>query len=194
MADYIITPDKKEIPSSYLLSEELHRRALAMEMEVRGTNYKWESIYFYDPLAPATQCFVERNLHSMVYKVTLTPESTQESVELQTALVEIILHEVGGKVFDPESQNSSDLKSFRNQSKESDLGFDFNELSDSAGSKSSLPPLTEMLWIAFSWALVLLGAYCYQHALPSRKIFILVAGILALISAAGITFSKIRTK
>jgi hypothetical protein len=40
MAEYVITPDKKEIPSSYLLTEELHRRSLAVEMEVHGTNYK----------------------------------------------------------------------------------------------------------------------------------------------------------
>jgi len=194
MTDYIITPDKKESPSSHLLSEELHRRALSVEMEVKGTNYKWESIYFHDPITPETHCFVERNLHSLVYKISLTPESTHESEELQNALVEIILHETGGKVYNPATKESHDLKSFRDQSKDSEFGFEGTTDSSSKRSKTSSPPIEEILWIIFSWALVLFGVYVYQNAPQPRKVFVLAACVLALISASGITFAKIKSK
>jgi hypothetical protein len=194
MAEYVITPDKKEIPSSHLLTEELHRRALAVEMEVQGTNYKWENIYFFDPANPETRCFLERNLHSLIYKVTLSAEPTHESVELQNTLVEIILHEVGGKVFDPDTKKSCNLAEFRAQSGGTILAAEFNNSSYALPKPEwSLPPVQEMLWIGFSWALVLLGFYFYHHAPQSRKIFMLVACGLALISAGGITFSSFQS-
>jgi hypothetical protein len=192
MAEYVITPDKKEIPSSHLLTEELHRRALAVEMEVQGTNYKWESIYFFDPANAGTRCFLERNLHSLIYKVSLSPESTHESEELQATLIEIILHEVGGKVFEPASKKSYSLSEFMAQAGETLLASEFNNTSSfSLTSTRSLPPLKEMLWIGFSWALVLSGFYFYRHVPQPRKILMLVACALALISAVGITFSSL---
>ncbi len=196
MSDYIVTPHKKDIPSSHLLSEELHRRALSVEMEVKGTNYKWESIYFYDPITPETQCIVERNLHSLVYKVSLTPESTHESQELQHALVDIILHEVGGKVYEPETQKSYDLKGFRNHSAQNESEFELEEPSGTSYKKSSMtmPPLGEILWIVFAWALVGFGFYVYHQVSEERKLYVLIACGLAFISAAGITFSKTKSK
>jgi len=195
MSDYIVTPHKKEIPSSHLLSEELHRRALSVEMEVKGTNYKWESIYFYDPITPETQCIVERNLHSLVYKVSLTPESTHESEELQHALVEILLHEVGGKVYEPENQKSSDLKTFQNRARSENSEVEI-ETTSSPSKKlpMTMPPVGEILWIVFAWALVGFGFYVYQQAPQDRKLFVLIACGLAFISAAGITFSKTKSK
>jgi hypothetical protein len=196
MAEYVITPEKKEIPSSHLLSEELHRRSLAVEMEVHGANSKeWENIYFFDPLAPETRCFVERNLYSLVYKVSLSAESTQASEELQATLVEIILHEVGGKAFCPASQKSYDLAEFKSQFREPGLVAEFNNTPDfSLPPTRSLPSPKEMLWIGFSWALVLLGFYFYLHAPQPRKILMLAACGLALISAGGITFSSVQSK
>jgi hypothetical protein len=194
MTEYVITPDKKEIPSSYLLSEELHRRALTVEMEVHGTNTKWENIYFFDPANPGTQCFLERNLHSLVYKISLAAESTHESEELQTTLVEIILHEVGGKVFNPTSKESYDLAEFRKQSGKTGSVTEFNNVSYSSLIPArSLPPLKEILWIGFSWAFVLLGFYFYRHVPQPRKILMLVACGLALMSAVGITFSSLQS-
>jgi len=190
MTDYIITPDKKESPSSHRLSEELHRRALSVEMDVKGTNYKWENIHFYDPITPETRCFVERNIHSLVYKISLSPDSTHESEELQKALVEIILLEVGGKVYDPTAKESHDLKSFQNLSIEN--GSSSDEKSESRKSKMSLPSSREIVWIVFSWALVLFGIYVYLNVPEPRKIFVLATCVLALISAGGITFSKTK--
>ena len=196
MADYIITPEKKEIPSSFSLSEELHRRAIPIEMEVHGTNYKWESIFFFDPANPENQCFLERNTHSTVYKVSLASDSNHESEEMQTALIEIMLHDVGGKVYDPESKESYDLKSFRSRTKESVSEFEFEKPSGfSLGNPmKALPPVKEILWIVFSWVLVLLSFYLYRHSPENRKIFVLIACALALIGACGITFSKTKTK
>ncbi len=194
MTEYVITPDKKEIPASYLLSEELHRRALAVEMEVHGTNTKWENIYFFDPANPGAQCFLERNLHSLVYKVSLSDLSTHESEELQATLVEIILHEVGGKVFDPASKKSYSLAEFKLRSGGTRLVAEFNTApSSSLTPIRSLPPLKEILWIGFSWALVLLGLYFYRYAPQPRKIFMLVACVLALMSAVGITFTSLQS-
>ncbi len=195
MSDYMITPDKKEIPSSYLLSEEMHRRALTVEMEVRGTNYKWESIYFYDPVAPENQCFVERNLHSMVYKISLATASTHEAEEMQNALVEIILHEVGGKVYDPGSGESYDLKGFRGRSEDSSAEFEFEKKSIFKFAKpiKTTLPFKEILWTVFSWVFVLWGVYVYQSIAQPRKIFVLIACLLALISAGGITFFNFKT-
>jgi hypothetical protein len=163
-------------------------------MDVKGTNYKWESIYFYDPVAPETQCFVERNLHSLVYKISLTQESTHESEELQIALAEILLHEVGGKVYNPVTKESDDLKSFRHRSKNISSEIVLEEAPGSKKSKTPPPSLNEILWILFSWALVLFGVYIYQQAPQPRKTFFLIACVLALISASGITFSKTKTK
>lgn len=194
MAEYVITPHKKEIPTSHLLSEELHRRALAVEMEVHGSNYKeWESIYFFDPANSGTRCFVERNLHSLIYKITLAAEPTQESEELQTTLVEIILHETGGKVFDPDAKKSYDLDEFRALSGGSGVVMESKIAPMASPSARSLPSVPEMLWMGFSWLLVLLGFYFYLHAPQSRKILMLAACGLALISAGGITFSSFQS-
>jgi hypothetical protein len=194
MAEYVITPDKKEIPSSHSLTEELHRRSLSVEMEVHGPNYKeWENIYFFDPANAGTRCFLERNLHSLIYKITLPAEPTQESEELQTTLVEIILHEVGGKVFDPDTKKSFNLAEFRIQSGGTGLVMESNISSFSSPAARSLPPVQEMLWIGFSWALVLIGFYFYRHAPQPRKILMLAACGLALMSAVGITFSSLQS-
>jgi hypothetical protein len=196
LADYIITPDKKEIPSSYFLSEELHRRALAVEMEVHGTNYKWQRICFYEPAAPKIQCFAEFDALSVTYRIFLAPESNQESEEMRHALVEIILHETGGKVYDAEAGESYDFKAFINRGAKS--GSEVNSENPSASYSDkparSLPPTREILWIAFSWFLVLLGFCFFRLAAPPHKMFVLGACILALISAGGITFSKSKTK
>jgi len=194
MTEYVITPDKKEIPSSYLLSEELHRRALAVEMEVHGTNTGWENIYFFDPANPGTQCFLERNLHSLVYKVSLSDLSTHESEELQATLVEIILHEAGGKVFDPAAKKSYSLVEFKLRFGETGLVAEFNNApSPLLIPSQSLPPLKEILWIGFSWALVLLGFYFYRQAPQPRKILMLAACALALMSAIGITLTGLQS-
>jgi len=194
MAEYVITPDKKEIPSSHLLAEELHRRGLAVEMEVQETNYKWEHIYFFDPANSETHCFLERNLHSLIYKVSLRTEPTRESGELQATLVEIILHEAGGKVFEPDSKKSYDLAEFRAQSGETLLAAEFNNTPSSLLTPSrSLPPLKEIFWVGFSWVLVLFGFYFYRQTPQPRKILMLAACGLALISAVGITFSSFQS-
>jgi hypothetical protein len=196
MADYIITPDKNELPSSYMLAEELHRRALAVEMKVKGTNYQWESINFFDPLLPQMQCFLEKDSQNHIYKISIPAESTQGSSELQAALAEILLHEIGGNIYDPVLKESFDLKTFKNRSKETHLKNNIETTSALLLNKpdSSLPPFKDMLWIVFSWALVLLGVYFYRHALPSRKLFMFIACALALISAGGITFSATQSK
>ncbi len=194
MPDYIITPDKREIPSSHLLSEELHRRALSVEMEVKGTNYKWESIHFYDPAAPSTQCFLERNTQSHVFKISLPMESTEESSEMQRALVEIFLLEVGGKVFDIESKKSHDLKSFRNLSKDLASDSSTEDLISFSSRNSVKLSTSDMLWLVFAWAMVLLGLYVYLQAPESRKVLVLLADALALISAGGMTYTLTRSK
>lgn len=192
MADYIITPDKRDIPSSHLLSEEMHRRALSVEMEVKGTNYKWESIHFYDPASPSTQCFLERNTQSHVFKISLPAESTEESGEMQRALVEIFLMEVGGKVFDIESKKSHDLKSFRNLTK--GLSAEIEENSSRALTVPSKLSQSDILWLVFAWAMVILGVYVYFQAPDSRKVLVIAADALALVSAGGMTYTLIRSK
>ncbi len=194
MAEYVITPEKKEIPSSHLLTEELHRRSLAVEMEVHGANYKeWENIYFFDPANAGTRCFLERNLHSLIYKISLSAEPTHESEELQTTLVDIILYEVGGKVFDPAAKKSYSLEEFRAQSGGTGLVMESNNSSTSSPATRFLLPIQDMLWIGFSWALILIGFYFYRHAPQSKKILMLAACGLALISAGGITFSSFQS-
>jgi hypothetical protein len=137
---------------------------------------------------------LERNLHSLIYKITLAAEPTHESEELQTTLVEIILHEVGGKVFDPDAKKSYSLEEFSVQSGGTGLAMEPNNVSFSSPVTRSFPPVQEVIWIGFSWALVLIGFYFYGHAPQSRKILMLVACGLALISAGGITFSSTQSK
>ena len=195
MPDYIITPDKHDIPSSHLLSEELNRRALSVEMEVKGTNYKWESIHFYDPSTPETQCFVERNTQSHVFKISLPADSTDESFEMQKALVEIFLQEIGGKVFDVQAKKSYDLKAFRNSAKGSSYEIDIEESPVISVGKIRLKfSTTDTLWLAFAWALVFFGLYVYFHAPEPRKIFVILADVLALVSAGGMTYTLTRSK
>jgi len=196
MTEYIITPDKREIPSSHLLSEELHRRALSVEMEVKGTNYKWESIHFYDPAVPETQCFIERNLHSHVFKVSLPLDSTQESADMQQALVEIFLQEVGGKVFDVEAKQSLDLKAFKRIARNNGPESDPAPLSPLSGTKMkfSSRSLSEIGWLVFAWGIVFAGLYLYLHTSPERKLFMGIAVLLALVSAGGMTYSINRSR
>jgi hypothetical protein len=194
MTEYIITPDKRDIPSSHLLSEELHRRAISVEMEVKGTNYKWESIHFYDPAIPETQCFVERNLNSHVFKISLPFDSTQESAEMQHALVEIFLHEVGGAAFDVEAKQSYDLKKFRGHTKGSSSEEDTKSSSSSSSRLGLSLSAGDSFWLVFAWVLVFFGLYVYLHASDDRKMLYLAVDLLALVGAGGMTYSLTRPK
>ena len=194
MPEYIITPDKRDIPSSHLLSEELHRRAISVEMEVKGTNYKWESIHFYDPAIPETQCFVERNLNSHVFKISLPFDSTHESAEIQHALVEIFLHEVGGAAFDVEAKQSYDLKHFRGHTKGSSSDSELSGSKNSSSGHSFKLSITDGFWLVFAWAFVFFGLYIYLHTSDDRKMLYLAADILALVGAVGLTYSLTRSK
>jgi len=140
MAEYVITPDKKEIPSSYLLTEDCTDGPWRLKWKSTERTIRNGKIFTFSTRpTPGPRCFLERNLHSLIYKITLAAEPTHESEELQTTLVEIILHEVGGKVFDPDAKKSYSLEEFSVQSGGTGLAMEPNNVSFSSPVTRSFP-------------------------------------------------------
>jgi hypothetical protein len=191
MHDYIVTPDKKGLPSAHFLAEELHRRGLPTAMDVKGTDSKWETIHFYESGPPKLDSFLQYDPIKGLFKIILPYDSPEEAEEIQAALADILLREYGGHVHNTGTDDRHDLEAFLEKIKASAPP---QKTSTAAVSKGNSSQPQETSWIIFSWASVLFGLLVYSLIPRYQHPFTLIVTGLAFVSALGLTFSKYRSK
>ncbi len=178
MSDYILKPGNKRLPSATFLLEEIHNRGIPVEINVTGTVDQWEIIRFFEPGPPEIECYMTFNQENPQFTLSIPNDSPASSSILRLHLTHILLTEVGGTVTD------------------SSTGESFDALEIAAKVRKLQPsksPIGEYLWLAFSWAVVLLAVLAYFAVPLQLRILVIVVAVLAFSSAVGQTYSKFKS-
>ena len=176
MPEYVISPEKKEMPSGPFLMEEMHRRGFPLEINVKGGADKWDAIRFYEPGPPEIECFLSLDDENGRLNVSVSVDSPPHAFEMQMFLVELLLQQVGGQADNMTTRERLTLKEATAKIRSLHRG--------KAGPK-------DLVWIGFSWAVVALALLAYAFAPQSRGL-VLVLLTLSLASAAGLTYSHFK--
>jgi len=176
MAEYIITPEKTGIPSAMTLLEELHRRGLPVEISLKGTDERWESIRFLEPGPPEIKCTAIYNGSKGNFSVNMPTNSPHQALELQLALVDVLLEEVGGQVDNTETRERYNSQQFTAK---------LRQLQGASGGPNDL------FWILFSWAVAVIAVVMY-FTLPKFHLPVLIIALFSLGSAVGQTLPKLK--
>ncbi len=177
MAEYIITPEKNDLPTAPALLEELHRRGLPVEITVKGTADKWESVRFLEPGPPEIKCTLGYNETKGVFSVSMPTNSPHQALELQLCLVDVLLRELGGQADNVETRERYSPQQFTAKLRE------FQGLSGSSN---------DLFWILFSWGVVVLAVIIYFRV-PKFHPLVLIIALLSLASAIGQTLPKLKS-
>jgi hypothetical protein len=177
MAEYIVTPDKKDLPSGPSLLEELHRRGYPVEINVKGTAEKWEMIRFFDPGPPEMECLITHDAPNGRFSVSVSTDAPPQATELQMNLVDIMLRQLGGQTDNSTTRERYSAKQFTTHLKK------LHGTSDKA---------KDIVWLGFSWGIVVLGILLYFSLPPSMKPVDVVVVFLSLLSAGGLTYSHFK--
>ena len=176
MAEYIITPEKSDLPTAPDLMEELHRRGLPVEITVKGTAEQWESVKFVELGPPEIKCTLAHNGAKGTFSVQMPTNSPHQALELQLSLVDVLLRLLGGQADNTETRERYNPQQFTAKLRE------FQGLSGGPH---------ELLWIFFSWVVVLVAVIMY-FAMPKFHVLILILALLSLASAVGQTLPKLK--
>lgn len=177
MAEYILTPEKTEQPSAFELMEELHRRGVPVEIHLKGEDREWESIRFTESGPPEIECLLSFNAGDGTYSVSVSQDAPPSAKDLEVYLVDTLLQTLGGQTdnlntrerFTPE-QFALKIKQHHNPSTEK----------------------KELVWIAFSWAVVFLALGVYFFGSPHLHELVMVILILSFLSAVLQTYSHFK--
>jgi len=177
MAEYILTPEMKQQPSAFELLEELHRRGIRVEIHLKGEDRNWESIRFSEPGPPEVECFLSRDADKETYSVFVSQDSPAAATELQVVLVNALLQLLGGQV-----DNLATRERFTPAQFALKIQQHHNPRAE----------LKELLWIGFSWAVVLLALAIYFIVPSHLRQLVMLILILSFLSALLQTYSHFR--
>jgi hypothetical protein len=178
MPEYVLTPEKKELPSGPALMEELHRRGFPVEITLKGPANEWESVRFFEPGPPEVECLLSFNPKNGSFTVTTPTTAPHEATEMQLFLVDILLKDLGGMADNTGTRERYSAKQF-------------------AAKVRSLHGVSrgtqDLVWIAFSWIVTLLGVLAFFLMDPQVRHMALIIAGLSLLSAAGQTYSYLKS-
>ena len=178
MAEFHIKPDSKKIPSAPHLMEELHRVGVPVEINVKGKADQWDAVRFSEPGPPEIECFASFDPEDGTFTVSLPHDAPLAARELQLFITNEILKEVGGQVDNTTTREHFSAAQFAAMVRDHHL--------------SKNDPW-DRFWLVFSWAVVLFGLFLYFSLSSSLRTMDLTIVGLALISAIGLTFTKLRS-
>lgn len=158
--------------------EELHRRGLPVEINVKGTAENWDSIRFYEPGPPEIECFLSHEESNGELNISISVDSSLEARDLQMFLVDILLKNVGGRVDHTGTRERYTAEEFAKKVK---------DIHGKTSGASDTP------WIVFSWAMVVISLFGFW-ILPRYNYWALAAAALSLAGALGLTLPKFRSK
>ncbi len=177
MAEYILTPEKKNQPPALELMEELHRRGFPVEINLKGRDPKWDAIRFFQPGPPEIECFLSFDADNGSYSVAVSQDAPPSAADLQIFLVDALLQNLGGQVdnvntrerFTPEEFGAR-LKRHHNPSER----------------------MKEWFWVAFSWAVSVLALGIYFVVAPHLRQLVALILVLSSLSALLQTYSHLK--
>lgn len=157
--------------------EELHRRGVPVEIHLKGQDREWESIRFTESGPPEIECLLSFDGGDKTYSVSVSQDAPLSAEFLEVYLVDALLQTLGGQVdnlntrerFTPE-QFTLKIKQHHNPSAEK----------------------KELVWIAFSWLVVILAVGVYFLGSPRIHELVVVILILSFLSAALQTYSHFK--
>ncbi len=178
MAEYILSPEKKERPSGLELMDELHRRGFSVEINLKGRDPEWDAIRFYQPGPPEIECFLSFDPGNGSYAVAVSQDAPPSAADLQIFLVDTLLQNLGGRVdnietrerFTPE-EFAAKLKRHHNPSNRK----------------------KEWFWVVFSWAVAVLALGIYFGVAPPLRQLVALILVLSSLSAALQTYSHFKS-
>lgn len=173
MAEYILTPDKKEMPDGTRLLEELHHYGFPVEMHLKGTHFQWDAIRFNEPGPPEAECFLSFEPEKGDYSVSVPADSARNAEEIQLFLVKILLGEIGGSVLNTETMQRYNPAQFAKK---------IRKLHSNAVSVS------DWFWMFFPWTVAVLAASTGLLGPPNLRMPARVLALIAALSAAGLTY------
>src|ERR1019366_42146 len=146
MPHFVISPDKENLPEGPHLMDQLHRRGFPVEINVKGTAKSWNEIRFYEPGPPELECLLSFNEKNGNLKVSVSNDASLEARDLQIYLVDLLLKELGGQADNTDTRERYTPKEFAEKLKRH---------------YSSTRNSHDLLWIVFSWAVVVAGIAIY---------------------------------
>ncbi|HJT24130.1 MAG TPA: hypothetical protein VJ873_06105 [bacterium] len=177
MAEYLLTPEKNQQPSAFELMEELHRRSVPVEIHLKGQDKEWESIRFFESGPPEIECYLFFDGEKGTYSTTVSQDAPRAAVELQVYLVDTLLQTLGGQV-----DNLNTRERFTPQQ----FALKVKHHHDPSAEKK------ELVWIAFSWGVVLLALMVYFMVPSHLQQLVIVILVLSFLSAALQTYSHFQ--
>ncbi len=179
MPEFILTPEKKTLPQAPSLLDQIHKLGFPVEINVKGKPENWESLRFYEPGPPEIECHVIYDAEEGRYVLQVSSDSPTEAYDLQLSLVEILLKNLGGQVDNRFTRERFSAAEF---------------IKKMAHHRGSLSAHWDILWLVFSWAVVFFGIFLCFSVHPGMQGAVVSIVVLALISAAGLTYTRFKSK
>jgi hypothetical protein len=177
MAEYVITPELKSLPSAAGLMDELHIRGFPVEINRKGSDLEWEAVRFFEPGPPEIECFLSYDSVEGTYTVSAPHDAVSETMELFLFLVGILLQKVGGRADNKVTRERYTAEQFQSRLKK-------HRHSDKA---------KDLFWLFFSWGVVAVGLIVFFLISAGSRHLVMVVLALSLLSAAGLTYSHYKS-
>jgi hypothetical protein len=116
-------------------------------------------------------------LDSGIYRVSIPPDASFASRELQLYLVETLLREVGGVADHGTTRERLNLQQFSQKLK-----------THHAGDRKA----SDWVWVGFAWAVALGALFAFTQVLGPNRWTVLVVAIFASLSALGLTYLQLK--
>jgi hypothetical protein len=177
MAEYVITPEIKALPSATGLMDALHKRGFPVEINLKGSDLEWDAVRFYEPGPPEIECFLSYDPGDGVYTVSAPNDAVPETMELFHFLAGVLLQKVEGRADNPATRERYSAGQFSAKLKKH---------------KRSSGKSKDIFWLFFSWGVVVVGSLVFLLIGTDLRYPALVVLFLSLLSAAGLTYSHFK--
>jgi hypothetical protein len=175
VSDYLITPETRDQPAGTELLEELHRKGFPVEITLKGPDNAWESVRFVDHDAQDSEGTLSWD--GKVYRVSIPPDASFSSRELQLYLVETLLQKVGGVADHGATRERLNLQQFSLKLK-----------AHHAGDRKA----SEWVWVGFAWAIALGACFAFTQVAGPNRWTVLIVAVFASLAALGLTYLQLK--
>jgi hypothetical protein len=179
MPEFILTPEKNKIPSAHSLLEQIHRMGHPVEIHVTGKPENWTELRFHQPGPPEVECLVSYDSGQGLYTLHVNSDAPPKAYDLQLALVELLLKSLGGQVDNRFTRERYSAEEF---------------MKKMARHRVAQNNPWDPFWLGFSWVVVLFGIFLSFSLHPEIRGVVLSIVVLAMVSAVGLTYTRIKNK
>jgi len=179
MPEFILTPEQKTHPTAPDLLDQIHKVGFPVEINVKGKPDSWDALRFYEPGPPEVECLVSFDGDTGKYNLHVSADAPAKAFELQLALVELFLKNLGGQVDNRHTRERFTASEFA-------LKMRLHRVSQDNP--------WDWFWLVFSWLVVIFGLFLFFGLHPTMKPYVLSIMALSLVSAVGLTYTRFKNK